>query len=292
MDNGFTPRNFASPDGLTLYARDYGFQFNDTVPIVCLPGLTRNSRDFHPLALFLSRDDAARPRRVLTLDYRGRGSSERDDNKANYNLLVEAQDVIAACQAFGIERADFIGTSRGGLTLHLLAAMQPALLRRIVLNDIGPRIEVEGLKQIRHYLSRPHTPADWPSAALALKSVHGPAFPILEDRDWLDMAQAIYTKRNDIIEADFDRAIADQLQAADLDQPLPDLWAQFEQMASMPLLVVRGENTALLSPDTVAEMQRRHPNTTLLTATGQGHAPLLHIGGIAPVIADFLNAAG
>lgn len=290
MDNGFTPRTFASPDGLTLYARDYGLQLNDTVPIVCLPGLTRNSRDFHQLALFLSRD-AARPRRVLTLDYRGRGESDRDHNKANYNLLVEAQDVIAACEAFGIDRADFIGTSRGGLILHLLAAMRPALLRRIVLNDIGPRIETEGLKQIRNYLSRTHLSSDWPLAALALKAVHGPAFPILEDRDWIDMAQAIYAKRNGMIEADFDRAIVEQLQAADLDQPLPDLWAQFEQMTSMPLLIVRGENTALLSLETVSEMQRRHPNAILLSAGGQGHAPLLHVDGIAPVIADFLNAS-
>lgn len=290
QDDGFTPRTYAGTDGLTLYARDYGSHLENTVPIVCLPGLTRNSRDFHPLALFLLRD-AENPRRVLTLDYRGRGSSARDDNKANYNLVLEAQDVLAACQAFGIERADFIGTSRGGLTLHLLAGMQPALLRRLVLNDIGPRIEAEGLKQIRQYLSRRHIPADWASAAAALKSIHGPAFPILGDNDWADMARALYAERDGIIEADFDWAIAEQLQAADLDQPLPDLWTQFDQMAPMPLLVVRGEHTALLSADTVTEMQRRHPNATLLTATGQGHAPLLHIAGIAPAIAAFLNAA-
>lgn len=289
-DHGFTPKTFASPDGLTLYARDYGAHLTETKPIICLPGLTRNTRDFHQLALFLSKD-ASPPRRVVSMDYRGRGESDRDPKVANYNLVTEAQDVIAACQVFDIAQADFIGTSRGGLILHLLAAMQPSLLHRIVLNDIGPCIEVEGLRQIRNYLSRRHRPADWPSAAAALKSIHGTAFPVLQDRDWAEMAQAIYAERDGFIDADFDQAIAEQLQSADLDQPLPDLWAQFGQMLSIPLLLIRGEHTALLSSETVVEMQRRHPSLSVVTAAGQGHAPLLHIGGLAHDIAGFLNAA-
>ena len=291
--NGFTPRFFRGTDGLTLYARDYDpgtAEALSSPPVICLPGLTRNSRDFHQLALWLSRD-AETPRRVVTLDYRGRGQSDRDDNKANYNLLVEAQDVLCACDTFGFETADFIGTSRGGLILHLLAGMRPSLLGRLILNDIGPRIENEGLKHIRDYLGVRNRPGSRQQAAASLRAVHGSAFPILTDADWLDMADALYVDNDGMLEPDFDIAIAKQLQAADLDQPLPDLWTQFDTFPQVPMMVIRGEHTTLLSEKTVAEMQRRRPGLVLLTAPGQGHAPVLHLGTLPAEIGAFLSRA-
>lgn len=289
--SGFTPRTIQSADSLMLYARDYDPGTVDSAParpVVCLPGLTRNSRDFHQLALWLSRHPQT-PRRVVTLDYRGRGESDRDADKANYNLLVEAQDVLAACDAFGIETADFIGTSRGGLTLHLLAGMRPSLLGRLVFNDIGPRIENNGLKLIRNYLGVRSRPRNREKAASGLRAVHAPAFPIMTDADWLDMADALYAERDGVLEPDFDAAIAEQLQAADLDQPLPDLWAQFDSFPKVPMMVIRGEHTTLLSQETVAEMQRRRPALTVLTAPGQGHAPILHLGTMPAEIGAFLS---
>lgn len=128
----FQDRTYVSSDGLTLHLRDYDPGSDVTegrLPVICLPGLTRNSRDFHQLALILSRDPVA-PRRVIALDYRGRGLSDWDENKANYNLAVEARDVIEACAYLNIGRAAFIGTSRGGLILHLLAGMNPDLVAR------------------------------------------------------------------------------------------------------------------------------------------------------------------
>lgn len=286
----FQERFYTSSDGLKLYARDYrpeAAAAAQRLPVICLPGLTRNTRDFHPLALLLSRDTMV-PRRVIALDSRGRGNSAWDENKTNYNLAIEAGDVIAACAALGIERAIFIGASRGGLILHLIAATRPDLLEAVVLNDIGPVIEAEGLARIRDYLNSGRKPADWNDAAEILRENHGAAFTALEAQDWHEMAHALYRDVDGKPVADFDPAIAEALQSVDFTQPLPDLWAQFESLKPLPLMLIRGENTLLLSQETANDMARRHPGLVLHTASKQGHAPLLHLGSIPAAIQAFL----
>jgi pimeloyl-ACP methyl ester carboxylesterase len=223
------------------------------------------------------------------LDYRGRGRSDRDDNKANYNLAVECGDVIAACATFGIDRAIFIGTSRGGLILHLLAAIKPELLAGVILNDIGPVIEPAGLMAIRDYLNRDRKPRSWSEAVDILKENHGAAFPALGLADWEGMARAIYTEQSGIPVADCDPAIAEQLKTIDFSNPLPDLWPQFEGLRSIPLLVIRGENSNLLSRRTMDEMAKRHPGMIQTLAKGQGHAPILHLGDIPELIRTFIG---
>lgn len=286
----FAERFYQSNDGLRLYARDYQPAAGDTdrLPIVCLPGLTRNTRDFHDLALLLSRE-ATSPHRVIALDYRGRGMSDRDENKANYNLAVECGDVIAACSALGISSATFIGTSRGGLILYLLATVKPDLLAGVILNDIGPVVEPAGLMAIRNYLNRDRKPRTWSEAVDILRENHGTAFPALDPVDWEGMAHAIYREQNGVPIADYDVAIAEQLRTIDFSNPLPDLWPQFENLRSIPLLVIRGENSNLLSRQTVDEMAKRHPGMSQMTAGGQGHAPLLHLGDIPETIRTFIG---
>ncbi|QWW68913.1 alpha/beta fold hydrolase [Rhizobium sp. WYJ-E13] len=293
ITNGFTEKFYGSTGGLRLHARIYPPTVEDTkrLPVVCLPGLTRNARDFHELALVLSRDRAF-PRRVIALDYRGRGLSDRDENKANYNLAVECGDVIAACTAFGIDRAIFIGTSRGGLILHLLAATKPDLLGGVIFNDIGPVIEQAGLMAIRDYLNRDCKTLSWSEAVDILKENHGAAFPALSLADWQDMAHAIYREQNGVPVADYDPAIAEQLKTIDFGNPLPDLWPQFENLDAIPLLLIRGENSNLLSRRTVDEMAKRHPDMLQITAGGQGHAPLLHLGDIPERIRMFVAKFG
>jgi len=289
-DDGFRTTTYRSGDGLALYARDYGPEITHQLPIICLPGLTRNSRDFHQLALLLSTDPAT-PRRVITLDYRGRGRSDRDANKANYNLGVETRDVISACQHFGIDRGIFIGTSRGGLILHLLAGMQPDLIAAAILNDIGPRIEASGLKRIRDYLNAGATPSDWPEAVTLLKACHGRYFPALNEHDWREMAAAVYRDVDDRPVADFDPAIAAQLQMIDFDQPQPDLWQYYIRLAKKPLMVIKGEYSDLLSDETLAEMKARDLPLAVLEAPGQGHPPLLHLEPIFRHIRRFVAEA-
>ncbi|MBN9053569.1 MAG: alpha/beta hydrolase [Shinella sp. 65-6] len=285
----FTSRFFPAPDGLRLHARDYAPGAAARLPIVCLPGLSRNARDFHPFALLLSQD-AVSPRRVIALDYRGRGLSARDENPANYNVATECRDVIAVCAALGISRAVFVGTSRGGLILHMMAAVQPELIAATVLNDIGPEIEAEGLKEIRDYLSNRAFPATIEAAADALERVHGPSFPALGRTDWLDMADAIYTKTGDgHLIPDHDPALTDQLQAIDFSKPLPTLWPQFDLLPQKPLLVVRGDHSRLFSARTLGRMKMRAPGIETATAEGQGHAPLLHHASVFPQVKAFLD---
>ncbi|MDW5317997.1 alpha/beta hydrolase [Rhizobium sp. PL01] len=287
----FQEHRFSASDGLQLYARDYGYDDPRTVaalPIVCLPGLSRNSRDFHLLATRLS-THPDNPRRVIALDYRGRGFSDWDTDKSRYQLPVEAQDVLSACAALEIARAIFIGTSRGGLILHLLATLHPALLAAVVLNDIGPVIEIAGLLQIRQYLEAQQPPQSWQEAIESLKRVHGAAFPALDDPDWEDMAQAIFRKKSGMIVADFDPALIEPLKSIDSSTPVPDLWELYQGFQTMPLMVIRGKNSSILSQATFTEMGQRHPDMKSVTAAGQGHAPLLHRPDLLAEIAAFIN---
>ncbi|MDE1996287.1 MAG: alpha/beta hydrolase [Rhizobiaceae bacterium] len=288
--SGFIVRTVTASDGLKLYARDYGHddpRIADRPPVICLPGLTRNSRDFHQLALLLSQDRTA-PHRIITLDARGRGASAWDDDKSHYNLVVESQDVLSLCSTLDIEQAIFIGTSRGGLVLHILGASRPEVLKAVVFNDIAPVLEKDGLRDIRDYLNRDRKPSDWREAAEILKENHGASFTTLSQDDWYDMARAIYTDANGKIVADFDPAIAAQLKTLDLEAPLPDLWTQFETLRDIPLMVIRGENSKLLTEATLNEMAHRHPGMVAKIATGQGHAPILHLGDIPAAIRRFI----
>ncbi|RUW20586.1 alpha/beta hydrolase, partial [Mesorhizobium sp. M1E.F.Ca.ET.041.01.1.1] len=266
--DGFSDFFYAAPDGLKLHARIYG-EANTGWPVVCLPGLTRNARDFHELALYLS-SKAKRPRKVVAFDYRGRGQSDYDPDIGHYNVGVEAGDVLAGLAALGIEDAAFIGTSRGGLIIHVLGALQPAALRAIVLNDIGPVIEAQGLAHIRTYLDRNPKPKTFAEAVDAQWRAHGASFPALSDADWARLVAAIYRDTDAGLVPDFDPALVDTLADADFPKPLPDLWPQFDALAAVPMLAVRGGNSKLLSVATLEEMKERHPGMETITADGQG----------------------
>ncbi|TKT81291.1 alpha/beta hydrolase [Aquamicrobium sp. LC103] len=282
--------HYSAADGLRLHARIHGGGDRDALPVVCLPGLTRNARDFDALALHLSRN-AARPRRIVCFDYRGRGKSQHDPDWRNYNVAVEAGDVLAGLAALGIRHAAFIGTSRGGLIVHVLTAMRPTILKAVVLNDIGPVVENTGLAQIRAYLSNARKPRDFAEAAAIQKEIHGEAFPALSDDDWRRMAWAIYREDEGIPVADFDPALLNTLAMLDLDKPLPALWPQFDGLRHVPILAIRGANSKLLAAGTLAEMARRHPDIETAEVEGQGHAPFLETGGLPGLIERFLDRA-
>lgn len=288
--DGFSDFFYASADGLRLHARVYG-EADGRWPVVCLPGLTRNARDFHPLALHLSRHAPA-PRRVVAFDYRGRGESQHDPDSGHYAVPVEAADVLAGLEALGIGAAAFIGTSRGGLIAHVLTALRPDVPRAVVLNDIGPAIEPEGLRHICDYLGSGRPQALTRAEALgAQKAAHGADFPALGEADWETMVDAIYRGGADGLVPDFDPALTATLAGIDFSQPLPTLWPQFEALAAVPVLAIRGQNSRLLSERTLAEMARRHPALQTVTVAGQGHPPLLESGDLPWTIAAFIDAA-
>ncbi len=282
---------FSATDGLKLYARVYGAPVADpeAMPVVCLPGLTRNSADFHKLALDLTSSQPGR--RVVCFDSRGRGKSDWDREKANYILQVETDDVLAGCAALGIKHAVFIGTSRGALLIHALAAMRPGMLAGAILNDAGPVIDGAGLAQIMAYQERLASPNSVEEAAKQLKDIQRKAFSVLSDEDWMDYARPMFVERKGKLVGNFDPAIVEALRAVDLSVPLPTLWPQFEGLRNVPLMTIRGENSTLLSEETLAEMARRHPRMETVIAEGQGHAPFLHLGQLPRKIAVFVSAA-
>ncbi len=281
---------YTSRDGLRLHARVYRSENHGTLPAVCLAGLTRNARDFHELALHLSR--TAEPRRdVIAIDYRGRGQSDHDSDWRNYDVQVEADDVLAGLAAAGIERAHFIGTSRGGLIIHALAAIRPAVLQSAVLNDIGPVIEGAGLAQIRSYLERSPQPRTIAEAVAIQKKVTGSAFSALTEADWERMMRAFYDEKDGRLVAAYDPALLKSFRSLDLSKPLPEFWPQFIGLAKIPVLAIRGANSSLLSAETLELMAERHPGMKAITVEGQGHAPLLETSGLPERIADHLARA-
>ncbi|MCR4267921.1 alpha/beta fold hydrolase [Nitratireductor sp. ZSWI3] len=288
-DGAYRDIFYTAQDGLRLHARLYG-QENGGLPVVCLPGLTRNARDFHALALQLATRPRA-PRKLVAFDYRGRGQSAYDPDWRRYDVAVEAADIAAGLAAMGIEHGAFIGTSRGGLIAMALAASRPMLLKAVVLNDIGPVIEGDGLAQIRAYLERAPRPETLAEAIEIQKAIHGEAFPALTEEDWARFAAAIFRDDGGRLVADFDPNLLKSLKAVDLDSPLPTLWPLFEGLGGIPLLVIRGANSRLLSAATLAQMAARHPAMEAITVEGQGHAPLLETGSLPSRIAAFIDKA-
>ncbi len=281
---------YTSSDGLALHARVYGEDNRGPMPVVCLPGLTRNARDFHELAIFLSRGADTR-RRVVAFDYRGRGGSAYDPDPNNYTVPVETADILAGIVALGVEHGYFIVTSRGGLILHALASIRPGALKAVVLNDIGPVVDGEGLAHIRAYLSHAPKPKNVADAIAIQRAVHGPAFSALKDADWERFVSAIYREDRGKPAPDFDPKLLNQIRDFDADTPIPDLWPQFLGLSHAPMLAIRGANSKLLSAATLAEMARRHPDCETLTVEGQGHAPLLETAGLPQTIAAFFERA-
>jgi pimeloyl-ACP methyl ester carboxylesterase len=285
-DGSFEDIYFTARDGLRLHARCYPAAGSmPGRPVLCLPGLTRNGRDFHELALALSRPPNG-SRTVYTFDYRGRGLSEFDPDWKNYTVPIEMLDVLDFMTLAALEDAAVVGTSRGGLITMLMAAAQPTAIGAAVLNDIGPVIEHDGLVRISGYVGRIPLPISWADAAKMTRDLNRRHFPDLPERDWEVIARQWYNERNGKPAPGYDKKLGNALSV--LYGPLPQLWPQFEALKRVPVLVVRGENSDVLAAETVDEMRRRHPALATITVANQGHAPLLRDGPTIEAIRHFL----
>ena len=280
---------FTTRDGLRLYARRYPARVALNLrPVLCLAGLTRNARDFHDIAVALSQH-LITPRDVYALDMRGRGLSEHDRDWKNYAIPVELHDVIDFMTMTGLHDAGIIGTSRGGLITHVLAAAQPTRIGAVVLNDIGPVIEHDGLARIAGYVGRTPVPKTWEEAGRIVRDLSKRDFPMMTDTDAIAFARQLFNDRNGKPAAGYDAKLGNSLSL--LDGPIPALWPQFEALKRVPVLVIRGANSDLLSAATVDEMRRRHPNLTSVEVANEGHAPLLHDTVSKNAIAAFFASA-
>jgi pimeloyl-ACP methyl ester carboxylesterase len=272
---GFEERVIATVDGLALYARDYPPLLPETgLPVICLHGLTRNSRDFEVVAPRI----AALGRRVIAPDMRGRGKSANDPDPAHYAPAVYAQDVLKLMEALGVPRAVFVGTSMGGLITLVLATMAPDRIAASVLNDVGPRLSPQGLSRIASYVGRVQALDTWEEAAEAVRAVNGGAYPErLDDRDfWIAFAQRTFHLRDDSkLEADYDPHIALAFADFDEDAPAPDLTPLFQALAQRPMLSVRGAISDLFTAEAVEHMRALKPDLDAATIENIGHAPML-----------------
>jgi pimeloyl-ACP methyl ester carboxylesterase len=276
-------------DGLRLHVRDYGAPLSRALPVVCLPGLARTAADFESLALALS---SAGQGRVYALDYRGRGKSDYDRKPENYNLQVELADLIAVLTALGIGRAAFVGTSRGGILTMLLAVARPTAIAGCVLNDIGPVIELEGLMRIKDYVGKLPQAASFREAADTLRRRFGRHFPRWDDADWLAFAHRTFKEEGGRIAPDYDPALAAILAGVTPEHPLPPLWREFDALGHIPVMVVRGANSDILSAATVQAMRERRRSLEVVEVADEGHAPSLTDAATAGRIAAFVASCG
>lgn len=277
----FRERTLTSSDNLRLYYRDYGAH-NGAAAVLCLPGLTRNSRDFHSLALRL-----AKTRRVICPDYRGRGRSDYDPHWRNYDPRIYLDDLRHLLAALNIHDFVAIGTSLGGLLAAGLALIVPSALRAVVLNDVGPEVHTSGFQRILVQIrSLPRQPT-FEQAARYLRQNY-PKLSIADDEGWIDFARGTYRDGKDgMLVADWDPAIVKPL-LEPFDMPV-DLWKLYRALAKIPMLAVRGEASDVLSEQTFRRMKAEKPDLIQVTVPGIGHAPSLTEPAVWKAIEEFLE---
>lgn len=273
-------RFFTTDDGLNIAFDETG----QGLPLLCLPGLTRNMADFD----FVVRDFADRAR-IIRMDLRGRGQSDYDPVYQNYNLVRESLDVLALLNHLGIDRVAILGTSRGGLIAMMLAPKHADRMLGVCLNDIGPVIEPAGVAMIRAYLGREPEFPDYDQAANALAAVTQAAFPGVPLEVWRLHAERIWKVTPKGLELRYDRRLREAfLEQMAESNPVP-LWPEFDALGPLPLALIRGEHSDILSRETVQEMRRRRPDMIYSEVPDRGHVPFLDEPEAQDVISRFLE---
>ncbi len=269
--SGYEPVHFQTDDGLRLFARDYSPSQSGLTPLLCLPGLTRNSKDFETIAPWL-----AQTRRVIAPDFRGRGLSHHASDPASYRPDVELIDMISLLNFLAINRVAVIGTSRGGIVGMLMAAFFHGRLAGLLLNDVGPELDQDGLLRIRSYLGVKREFTSWEMAVATLKSSNK-GFDSLSPYEWQAFAQRVFKPVNGLPRIDYDPALLNTFPSAEdiTAGRVANLWELFGKAGALPVSVLRGEHSDLLSAATVAAMKQRNAELDATTIPNRGHAPFL-----------------
>jgi pimeloyl-ACP methyl ester carboxylesterase len=258
-----------SHDGLRLYHRLYEGPSAGAPKVLCLHGLTRNSRDFEDLAPHLQKRY-----RVIVPDLRGRGLSARDPNMQNYQPSIYVQDVLAILATFDPAPLTIIGTSLGGMLAMMLAVTKRSSVAGIVLNDVGPEIDPAGIERIKKYAGRLPPARSWADAIAQAQTVYGAAWPDLAAARWPILARRGYRENAaGVPQADYDPLIGEAVRAAPA-APV-DLWPLWKALGDLPALAIRGVNSDILSAATFARMKSEKSNVEQLSVPNRGHVPLL-----------------
>lgn len=286
MATEFIERRWTSRDGLTLYSRDYpaGGPENG-LPVVCLHGFTRNSKDFEDLAPRL----AAGGRRVIVPDVRGRGRSAFDPKPKRYQPFAYARDILALLDQLGIERAVFIGTSMGGLITMMIAGLRLRAIAAAVLNDVGPEVDKAGIDRILSYAGKLRPVESWADAVDYVRLTMGAAYPNNSDADWETLARRTFREEAGKPVFDYDPAIMAPMSKGPPKTRSFVGMILFRRLArSRPTLLIRGELSDLLSAPIAEGMKRSAPSLRLAVVHGVGHAPTLSEPAAAQAIDEFL----
>ena len=256
-------------DGLRLYTRVYETQRPGAATVLCLHGLTRNSRDFEDLAPHLQRHY-----RVIVPDLRGRGLSARDPNPQNYQPAIYIQDIVALLDTLSAAQVTVIGTSLGGLLAMMLGVGHRSRIAGIVLNDIGPEADPAGIERIKGYAGRLPPPKDWSDAIAQTQSMFGDAWPNLTAERWSTITRRGFREdASGALSVDADPKIGEMLRAAPA--ATANLWPFWTALRGIPILAIRGERSDILSAATFARMKAENPDLTQLEVAQRGHVPLL-----------------
>ena len=273
--------------GLALYARDYaGSGGPARCPVVCIHGLTRNSADFEEVAPWI----AARGRRVIAVDIRGRGRSARDPDRKRYNPAVYAADVLTLLDEAGIARAVFIGTSMGGIITMVIAWKRLRAIAAAVLNDVGPVISMTGLNRIAGYVGKGQPVQSWDDAAAYMKSINEAAFPALSMADWHVWARRAFRMGDDgRLTPDYDPQIATAVQGAKLRPTSLAARLLYRRLArNRPTLLIRGAQSDIVGAPEAAYMRKAAPGLQYVEVPGVGHAPTLSEPAAQSALSSFL----
>ncbi|MDG0979765.1 MAG: alpha/beta hydrolase [Halieaceae bacterium] len=279
---------YDSADGLRLYARDYpciGLSGDSAPILLCMHGLSRNSKDFAGLADMLSHHY-----RVISVDQRGRGRSAYDSNPDNYQPAMYCQDMFTLLDSLGIDEVSAIGTSMGGLMSFIMTTLAPERIKSLVINDIGPEVDPVGLARIQGYVGKLAPPESWQEAVAQVQSINGPAFPDFSDAEWMSFTRNLYVESTEgKPQLDYDANISKPMDVSQSAAVPPDLWQFFDATLTKPMLLVHGALSDILADACVAKMQERHPAMQYLRLENRGHAPTLDEPESRLAIANFLE---
>lgn len=277
----FDEHRIATGDGLHIYARDYAQEGAHRLPVICLHGLTRNSADFEAVAPKI----AALGRRVVAIDARGRGKSDNDPEPARYRADIYVGDTLRVMDTLNMPRAVFLGTSMGGVMTMLTASVAPTRVAAAVLNDIGAEVDPRGIARIASYVGKSEPFENWYDMTAAVRAIGNAAFPGRDDEFWATFTRRMAREREDgRIEFAYDPLIAQGFSNA----PPPSLMPLFQALAAVPVLVVRGALSDILSSEGVDAMLRVKPELEVAEVPDTGHAPTLEEPEAWDAIAAFL----
>ncbi len=268
---GTTRFTWQASDGITLSAHIWETDRPNCPTVLCLAGLTRNSRDFYRLANVLQKNNL----RVIAMDYRGRGMSDHAADFRTYSLEQEGDDIDRGIKALGLEKFSLIGTSRGGLHSFSMAKRHQGRISSIIINDIGPTLEQQALDDIVASVGSVMTQPSMIAAAERLQSLHGATFSKLSEADWITFANQLYSPASDCVTLCYDKGLGDAVREEDKLIPQEDLWASFNNLKPIPHLLLHGENSPLLTAQTAQKMSQLHEKMEFYTVPSEGHAPLL-----------------